>query len=81
MNRIIKNGKLTKYIIGEEIEINNNINDPDKWFLTIRELDIFAIPLCKKTSTENEIRLAIVNELDNRINKLISIHSLLISDI
>lgn len=81
MNRIIKNNKLTKYMIGEEIEIHKNINDPDKWFLTIRELDIFAMPLCKITSTESEIRVAIAKELDNRSNKLNSIHSLLISDI
>ena len=81
MNRIIKNGKIIRYIISEKIEVHKNIFDPDKWHLTIRELDIFTMPLCKITSTESEIRVAIAKELDNRSNKLNSIHSLLISDI
>lgn len=81
MKKQTKNGVVDSYSIGEKISIHKNIYDPEKWHLTIRDLDIFAMPLCKLTSTETEIRVAIAKELDNRTNKLNSIHSLLISDI
>lgn len=50
-----KKENLTGYLIGNDISIHSNINDPESWFLTIRKLSIFAERLCKKDLSEKEI--------------------------
>jgi hypothetical protein len=73
MKKSIKNGIIKGYEIGESVSIHCHINDPESWFVTIRNLKIFAESLCKKDCTESEIaryvnvllhkKLNIVNEI------------------
>jgi len=45
-----KGGKHNGYTIGDknEVEIHNNIQDPDTWYITCRPLSIFSESLCPK---------------------------------
>lgn len=77
MEKEIKNGVIKEYRIGKGISIHSNIYDPESWFITIRQLEIFSQSLCKKDCTEPEIaryvnillhaRLNIINELINEV--------------
>lgn len=55
MEKTFENNVHTGYTIGNSISVHWHISDPDSWFLTIRTLQIYGFPLCKKSCTESEI--------------------------
>ena len=55
MKKTFKNQIHTGYEFENEIQVHSHISDPQRWFLTIRELDIFGKNLCDKSCSESEV--------------------------
>lgn len=68
MEKTFKKERHIGFEIGEHIIIHEHINDPERWFLTIRPLQIFGESLCEKTCTEPEISRYINLMLHKRLN-------------
>jgi hypothetical protein len=54
------------YSFGVNIKIHSNINDPDTFYLTIRDLSIFAQPICSKKYTVNEVKQEVAAFLEEK---------------
>lgn len=70
MKKIIEKGIHIGYEIGSDIRIHNHIHSPESWMITIRALKIHGEEICKKTATEEEIKMRISAKLSiiNRIS-------------
>jgi len=55
MEKTFKKEIHSGYKFENGIEVHSHINDPQRWFLTIRELNIFGQGLCDKSCSDSEI--------------------------